>query len=223
MNKTPTHDMKNAVAYYRVSTERQGESGLGLEAQQASVREFIKFKKMTVLQEFTEIESGKKKNRPVLAEALEHCKKNKALLIIAKLNRLGRNVAFISALMESKVEFVSVDLPEANHFVIHIMAAVAQYQREEISTTTKAALQAAKERGVKLGKNGVALAEQNKKESLLFAKKLKPIINKIIKEGFVTIEAITNELNRRRIPTFRKKFHWHRSTVHGMLRRAGII
>lgn len=205
------------MAYYRVSTERQGESGLGLEAQQGSVHEFIKYRQWKLLNEFTEIESGKKKNRPVLAEALAYCKKNKAILVIAKLNRLGRNVAFISALMESKVEFVCVDLPEANQFVIHIMAAVAQYQREEISATTKAALAAAKKRGVKLGKNGEVLAESNKKKSLCFANELKPVIKKIIKDGYTTVEAITNELNRRKIQTYRRGARWHKSTLHRVL------
>lgn len=214
---------KEAVAYYRVSTERQGESGLGLEAQQATVHEFIKYRQWKLLNEFTEIESGKKKNRPVLAEALVYCKKNKAVLVIAKLNRLGRNVAFISALIESKVEFVCVDLPEANHFVIHIMASVAQYQREEISSATKAALEAAKKRGVKLGKNGKVLAEQNRQNSVRFALGLKPVIEKLMKEGFITIEAITNELNREGVPTYRKKAQWHKSTVHAMLKKAKLV
>lgn len=214
--------MKNAVAYYRVSTERQGESGLGLEAQQASVKEFVRFKNYILINEFTEIESGAKKKRPVLIQALEYCKRNKCTLIIAKLNRLGRNVALISALMESKVDFLCVDLPEANRFVIHIMAAVAEYQRDEISSNTKAALQAAKKRGVRLGKNGVNLAKRNKEKSVLFALGLKPVIQKIINEGYKTIEGIKSELNRRKIPCFRENGHWHNSTVHNVLKRINL-
>lgn len=215
--------MKNAVAYYRVSTERQGESGLGLEAQQASVKEFVRFKDYVLINEFTEIESGAKKKRPVLMQALEYCKRNKCTLIIAKLNRLGRNVALISALMESNVDFLCVDLPEANRFVIHIMAAVAEYQREEISSNTKAALQAAKKRGVRLGKNGAALAKSNKEKSVHFALTLKPVILRIIDDGYKTIESITTELNRRKIASYRPSGHWHKSTVHNVMRKASII
>lgn len=222
MNKRPLKDTDFVVPYYRVSTTRQGESGLGLDAQRAAVRQYIKFKKLKILKEFTEIESGKKNNRAVLHEALKCCKENNALLLIAKLNRLGRNVAFIAALMESKVRFVSVDLPEANHFVIHIMAAVAQYQREEISRTTKDALQAAKARGVKLGQHGVSLAEINKQKSQQFAKNMLPVIIKLKKKGYTTIEALTKELNSRNISPYRTGARWHKSTVFKLLEKIKI-
>lgn len=210
--------MKNAVAYYRVSTDRQGESGLGLEAQKESVLQFIKSRKIKLLKEFTEVESGKKNKRPVLSEALLFCSKNKVLLIIAKLDRLGRNVAFISSLMENRVKFIAVDNPEANHLVLHIMAAFAQYEREQISIRTKDALQAAKKRGVMLGVNGKALGERNKQRSEDLAASYVPLIKELKRKGFDTIQAITAELNRRNIPTFRPGSKWHKSTVHALLK-----
>src|SRR5215212_1042758 len=140
------------VAYCRVSTDRQGRSGLGLEAQQAAVRVFINGG-AELVGEFVEVESGKRADRPELAKALEVCRKQKAKLVIAKLDRLSRNLAFIATLMDSGVEFVAVDNPHANKLTIHILAAVAQHECEMISERTKAALQA-KARGTWLGRHG---------------------------------------------------------------------
>jgi DNA invertase Pin-like site-specific DNA recombinase len=137
------------VAYYRVSTLKQGASGLGLEAQRESVRQYLGGKSLVA--ELTEVESGKKSDRPKLAEALRLCRTRKATLIIAKLDRLSRNVNFISNLMESKVEFVAVDFPTANRLTVHILSAVAEHEALVCSQRTKAALQAAKARGVVLG------------------------------------------------------------------------
>jgi len=139
------------LSYLRVSTAQQGISGLGLEAQRASVEEFLNGGKWTLVKEVIEVESGKRNDRTALAAALRICRQQKATLIIAKLDRLARNVHFISGLMESGVEFVAVDMPEANRFVVHIMAAVAEQEAEAISKRTKAALAAAKARGTKLG------------------------------------------------------------------------
>jgi DNA invertase Pin-like site-specific DNA recombinase len=139
------------VAYYRVSTARQGKSGLGLEAQREAVREHLNGGNWELVAEFTEIESGKRSDRPKLAEALKACRLRGGKLIIAKLDRLARNVAFISNLMESGVEFEAVDFPQANRLTIHIMAAMAEHEAKMISERTKAALAAAKRRGVKLG------------------------------------------------------------------------
>lgn len=139
------------IAYYRVSTDKQGVSGLGLDAQRAAVSRYVTGKG-ELLAEYTEVESGKShKNRPQLKQALDACKKRRAKLIIAKLDRLARNVHFISGLMESGVEFCAVDMPQANKLTIHIFAAVAENEREMISARTKAALEQAKARGVKLG------------------------------------------------------------------------
>ena len=139
------------VAYYRVSTAQQGSSGLGLEAQREAVAQHVASASGKLVDEFQEIESGKRNGRPQIAAALAACRLRRATLIIAKLDRLARNVAFISSLMESGVDFVACDNPHATKFTIHILAAVAELEREMISARTKAALQAAKARGVRLG------------------------------------------------------------------------
>jgi DNA invertase Pin-like site-specific DNA recombinase len=138
------------IAYFRVSTDRQGKSGLGLEAQREAVLNYLNGGSWTMVAEFTEVESGKHADRPQLAAALAACKKRKAKLVIAKLDRLSRNLAFIATLMDSGVEFVAVDNPHANKLTIHILAAVAQHEREMIAQRTREALAAAKARGVKL-------------------------------------------------------------------------
>jgi hypothetical protein len=127
------------VAYYRVSTARQGESGLGLEGQRDAVLRFVQ-EPSNILTEFTEVESGRKKFRPQLVAAIAHAKEHNATLLIAKLDRLARNVSFVSELMESKVRFKAVDMPQADNFTIHIIAAVAEREAEMISARTKAAL-----------------------------------------------------------------------------------
>lgn len=136
------------IAYYRVWTDRQGRSGLGLEAQQRAVSVFLQGRG-ELIEKFTEIESGRKNDRPQLTAALNACHCYKATLVIAKLDRLARNVYFVSGLMESGVEFIAVDMPEVNRLTIHILAAVAEHEREMISQRTKAALHAAKLRGAK--------------------------------------------------------------------------
>ena len=143
--------MSKIVAYYRVSTKKQGESGLGLEGQQAAVKQHAKANGCKIVAEYTEVESGKLATRPELAKALAHAKSAKAILIVAKLDRLSRNVAFLSALMESGVEFVACDNPHANRLTVHILAAVAEEETRQISLRTKAALKAAKAKGVLLG------------------------------------------------------------------------
>ncbi len=140
------------VAYYRVSTDKQGESGLGLEAQQAAVAVHAKQTGCLVVASFTEVESGRKKNRPELKAAIAYARKVKALLVVAKLDRLARNVSFLSGLMDGQCEFVALDCPDANRLTLHILAAVAEEEARLISTRTKAALAALKARGVKLGK-----------------------------------------------------------------------
>jgi DNA invertase Pin-like site-specific DNA recombinase len=141
------------VAYYRVSTDRQGRSGLGLEAQQKAVRDYLDGGSWDLVGELTEVETGRANDRPELTKALALCRKHKAKLVIAKLDRLSRNLAFIATLTDSAVEFVAVDNPHANKLTIHILAAVAQHEREMIAARTKAALQAAKRRGRVLGRN----------------------------------------------------------------------
>jgi DNA invertase Pin-like site-specific DNA recombinase len=150
LSLVPAHQGK-FVAYFRVSTDRQGKSGLGLEAQRKSVLDYLDGGRWDLVGEFTEIESGKHNDRPELEKALAACKKQKAKLVIAKLDRLSRNLAFIATLMDSGVEFIAVDNPHANKLTIHILAAVVQHEREIISARTSAALKAAKARGKRLG------------------------------------------------------------------------
>ncbi len=143
--------MAGIIAYYRVSTKQQGESGLGLEGQQAAVDAHARQAGETILARYTEVESGKRADRPELARALAHARRSKATLVVAKLDRLARNVAFLSALMDSKVPFVACDNPHANRLTLHILAAVAEAEALAISQRTKAALAAAKARGQLLG------------------------------------------------------------------------
>ncbi len=139
------------IAYYRVSTAKQGASGLGLEGQEAAVAAYATATAGTLLRAYTEIETGKKADRPELAKALSDCKRSKAVLVIAKLDRLARNVHFLSGLMEAGVEFVCCDMPSANRLTLHILAAVAEDEARRISERTKAALAAYKARGGVLG------------------------------------------------------------------------
>ncbi|UTM21865.1 recombinase family protein [Dyadobacter fanqingshengii] len=216
--------MKNAVAYYRVSTDRQGKSGLGLQAQHQSVHLFSQLEGYQVIAEFVEIESAKKNHRPKLMAALLQCKKQKATLIIAKLDRLGRNVAFIANLMESKAEFRAVDNPHANPLMVHMLAAFAQHERELISTRTKEALQAAKRRGIKLGKHGREVeSKKNLAAANQFAESMRPIIDELKAEGFESVRGICEELNQRGVKTFRNDGQqWHRTTVHRLIKRLNI-
>ena len=141
----------NLTAYRRVSTARQGASGLGLEGQEAAVAEYARATGGSVLRAYTEVETGKRADRPELAKALSDCKRSKAVLVIAKLDRLARNVHFLSGLMEAGVEFVCCDMPSANRLTLHIMAAVAEDEAKRISERTKAALATYKARGGVLG------------------------------------------------------------------------
>lgn len=213
--------MKKAIAYFRASTDRQGKSGLGLEAQHQAVHMFAQGEGYLVTAEFTEIESGKKNNRPQLMAALLQCKKHKATLIIAKLDRLGRNVAFIANLMESKVDFLAVDNPHANRLMIHMLAAFAEHEREQISARTKAALQAAKRRGVQLGKHGREVeSKKNARVADQFAQTMRLTIEGLKAEGFTTVREICSELNRREVETFRKQGQqWHATSVQRLLKR----
>ncbi len=165
-----TKNSEQYVSYLRVSTQKQGYSGLGLEAQKEIIKNYLHDK--TPIAEFTEIESGRKTDRPKLKEALTQCRTTGATLIVAKLDRLARNVSFLSNLLESDVEIVFCDFPQANKMVLHILAAISQYEAELTAQRTKAALQAKKARGAKLGnpehlmnKHKQAIANSNKTNS----------------------------------------------------------
>jgi DNA invertase Pin-like site-specific DNA recombinase len=206
------------VSYYRVSTDRQGRSGLGLEAQQAAVQNYLDGGAGQLVGEFTEIESGHKNERPELAKALALCKKRKATLLIARLDRLARNVHFISGLMETKVKFVACDMPEATPFMLHIYAAAAQEEARAISARTKVALHAAKARGVRLGRNGAErLAPANKAAAAERAKNLRLVLADLIASG-ASLRQIAAELTKRGIGTPRGG-RWHPTTIGRLLNR----
>src|SRR5262249_15598894 len=139
------------ISYLRVSIDRQGECGYGIDAQRKAVTDFLDGGSWQLLGEYVEVESGKRNDRPELAKALAACQKHKATLVIAKLDRHARNVAFIANLMDGKIDFVCCDMPEATRLTIHVLAAVAEHEREMIAERTKAGLRAAKARGVVLG------------------------------------------------------------------------
>ncbi len=208
--------MKKAITYYRVSTVRQGESGLGLEAQIKAVRDFAMANNYLLEKEFIEVESGKNNHRPILKKALFQCRRKQATLLVAKLDRMSRKVNFIADLMESGIDFRAIDMPTGEKFIVHIMAAVAEYEREQISKRTALALQAAKARGVELGWHGRHVqSKRNRELSRGFALEMQPTIACLKEEGVKTIRAITDELNRLQIPTYRDDgSKWHVSTVH---------
>jgi DNA invertase Pin-like site-specific DNA recombinase len=190
------------VTYFRVSTARQGLSGLGLDAQRQTVAQYLACGNRVSLAEFVEVETGKGANaldkRPQLRMALEICKKSGATLLIAKLDRLARNVHFVSGLMESKVKFVACDLPEANQLTIHIMAAFAEHEARRISERTRDALAAAKARGVVLGATGPANLKQHTQErqnaAKVFSARLMPLLKGFAVQG-LTRRAMVVQLN----------------------------
>jgi DNA invertase Pin-like site-specific DNA recombinase len=203
------------VAYERVSTARQGASGLGLEAQRKVIEDFAASRGAEVLARFTEVESWRKADRPELAKALHLAKVTGATLVIAKLDRLSRNAAFLLALRDSGVRFVAVDMPEANDLTVGIMALVAQAEREAISRRTKEALTVAKARGIKLGnpngaeslrragKGGAAMRAALSANATAFAADLAPVLSDIRAAGQTSLRAIAAELTSRGIRTGR--------------------
>lgn len=206
------------VSYYRVSTKGQHLSGLGEDAQKAAVISFVKGGE--ILAEFYETESGKRNDRPELAKALAYAKKQKAVLVIAKLDRLARNVAFIANLMESKVEFVACDMPAASKFNIHIMAAVAEQEALAISTRTKNALEQARLRGTVLGgiRHDLAVARAaNSEKATKHADNVIPIIKDIIAAGVTTQAGIATALNARGIRSSRGG-EWSNVTVGRLMK-----
>jgi DNA invertase Pin-like site-specific DNA recombinase len=211
------------VAYYRVSTDRQGESGLGLDAQRKLVADYLNGGSWTLSAEFTEVESGKRSDRPQLAAALAMAKRLRAKLIVAKLDRLSRNVSFISALLDSGVEFVAADMPQANKMTLQVLAVFAEHERDLISARTKQALAAAKERGVKLGgpKHLEASAlgvAANKTNADRFAANVLPLIREIQASGVTTLRGVARALNARGVQSARG-VPWSPVSVSNILKR----
>jgi DNA invertase Pin-like site-specific DNA recombinase len=203
--------MKNGkfISYLRVSTARQGTSGLGLDAQREAVNNYLNGGHWQLIQEFVEVESGKRNDRPKIAEALRLCRLHNATLVIAKLDRLARNVHFISSLMESDVDFVACDFPQANRLTVHILAAVAEHEASMISARTKAALKTAKDRGVALGgqrgsirrmagmaaKGARASAAVRQRSAAKRRDDLLPVIQDLSTKGATSLRALANALN----------------------------
>jgi DNA invertase Pin-like site-specific DNA recombinase len=217
--------MKMFVSYCRVSTQAQGRSGLGLDAQQAAVAGYLTSVAGSLAGEFVEVETGKGSNalerRPQLRAALELCKKSHAILLIAKLDRLARNVHFVSGLIETSVEFVAADMPQANKVMLQMHAVMAEWERDQISTRTRSALAAAKARGVRLGVAGASNLrpgnEARQRAADAFAANLGGLV-----EGFrlraLSQRQMVGELNRLSIATPRGKT-WGLLQVQLLLKR----
>lgn len=225
--------MTKAVAYYRVSTAKQGASGLGLEAQREAVESLCLARGLELIAPpFTEVESGKRNDRPELVKALDRCRVTGATLVVAKLDRLSRNAAFLLALQDSGVPFVAADMPDANNLTVGIMALVAQQEREAISARTKAALAAAKARGTKLGNpNGAAALRRAGRGTAAgvraairkadeHALRLKPIVARLRAEGHTSLDKLAAAMNGEGILTPRGG-RWHASSVRNLLARVG--
>lgn len=218
------------IAYERVSTARQGQSGLGMEAQRRTIDAFAASRGAEVLTRFTEIESGRNPDRPELGKAIQLARLTGATLVIAKLDRLSRNAAFLLTLRDSGVRFLACDMPEANDLTVGIMALVAQQEREAISRRTKEALAVAKARGVKLGnpngaaalrragKGGTPLRAAVAHNANLHAQDLAPVLAAIRADGHTSLRAIATELNDRGMLT-RRGGQWHVSNVRNLIWR----
>lgn len=207
------------VAYHRVSDRKQGASGLGLEAQQEATSRYLAgITDAELLETFVEVERGNKRNRPQLTAALDLCRRHKATLVIAKLDRLARNLSFVASLMEDRIRFVCCDMPDVNELTIHIFAAVAQWESRQISARTQAAMAAAKRRGQRFGASGAQRAAENRAAADAFALSIAPQIASLREIGVFSMRALANGLNRQKIPTARGG-RWHGSTVFHLLRR----
>lgn len=210
--------MKTYVSYLRVSTNELGASGLGIEAQRTAVAEYAKRTGGTIIAEHVEVESGSKKARPVLVQSIARSRGCGATLLIAKLDRLGRNVAFVSSLMESGVDFVAAVAPYANKLMLHILSAFAEHEREMISQRTRDALKAAKARGVLLGSNGAVLAKKNREEAHAAAEPLRAAVELAKGTGHRTLAEIAGALNSAGMRT-RQNAAWSPGTTHRLLKR----
>ena len=221
--------LRRFVAYYRVSTAKQGRSGLGLDAQRSTVNAYLHGQDAEVVAEYIEVESGRRKDRRQLTEAINHARATRASLIIAKLDRLARSVSFTSALMESGIEFVCCDLPSANKFTIHIMSALAEMEAEMISARTKAALAEAKRRGVRLGNPKLGQhrpdpavgALARKKQADDQAQSYLGLILAARQKGATTLQAVADYLNSQGALTPAGN-RWHPATVSRLVNRLGL-
>ena len=220
-----TQPNRRFVAYSRVSTARQGRSGLGLDAQRTAVREYLAGKGWPPAAEFVEVESGRRNDRPELARALEACRLYKATLVIAKLDRLARNAAFLLSLRDAGVDFVACDMPDANRLTVGILACVAEAAAEAISARTRAALAAAKARGRVLGgfKGHVPSAEDTRRSAEVrreraqeHAARVAPVLIGLRDAGLTSLRALAGGLNRRGVPA-PGGGTWHANSVRRII------
>ena len=244
--KRPSSD-RTYVAYYRVSTDKQGIRGLGIKAQKTAVKTYLKDKYPPDF-EFTEVESGKKSKRPELEKALALCKKEKGILIVAKLDRLSRDLHFITSIDKAKIDFLCCDMPQADKFTINIMGTMAQWEREQISKRTRSALAELKRKGKKLGwhnpkikKALKAYWKENKKSAPVgrppkkkmirpkdfisqadsFAEKLKPVLSLLIEQG-LTLEQTAKKLQSMGIKTRQGHNIWGITQIVRLRKRLGL-
>ena len=225
--------MQQAIAYYRVSTARQGRSGLGIEAQRDTVTRFAAAEGFDLASEFVEVETGKGADaldrRPQLAAALAVGRQNKCPVIVAKLDRLSRDLAFIAGLMAQRVPFIVAELGrDADPFMLHLYAALAEKERRLIAERTRAALRACKARGVQLGnprntREAAALGREAQAESAdAFAADVLPIVASLRASGVTDLGGLAGALNTRGVRTARGG-RWHVSNVKNVLDRAGRL
>ena len=215
------------ISYLRVSTARQGKSGLGLEAQRKAVADYLNGGNWQLLAEMIEVESGKKSDRPVLQEAIDLSRATGATLVVAKIDRLTRDAAFLLSLRDAGIDFVAADMPDANRLTVGIMALVAEQEREAISRRTKDALAAAKARGVQLGayRDGqfvgrVGTAADTQKASIARAAKYEaaarmklPLLQRVDPLGSLSLRQIAERLNAMGVPTVSGKGSWSANSV----------
>jgi DNA invertase Pin-like site-specific DNA recombinase len=208
------------VTYLRVSTQRQGVSGLGLEAQQDAVERHAALAGHEIIATFTEIESGAVKDRPQLAAALDLCRRRKAVLLIARLDRLSRSLSFIAALLDANVEIRAADMPEANRMMLQMLAVFAEHERKMISDRTRAALAAAKARGVVLGAYGKVLAKRNADDARAFSLTVQDAVHRARDDGAKSLADVAHALNGAGIASRAGK-RWHPASVSRLFERLG--
>ena len=209
------------ISYLRVSTEKQGVSGLGIEAQREAVQRYVASVGGTLLFENVEVETGRSATRPILLQSIALCRKRRAVLLIARLDRLARSVSFIASLIDSGVEFVAADNPAANKLVVHMMAAFAEFERDQIAARTKAALAAAKARGVVLGTNGKALAVAHRAEAKRFAEMLREPVQSAFAQGAKTLKDVARHLNDAGFTTSEGS-RWSPQSAQRIVHRLGL-